>query len=70
VWELQFETVVVESVVFAAMALFAYWTSRTLLLLRGTEAEINETLERDLEWAYSVLQALRMLFAPHYLTTL
>ena len=52
------------------MALFAYWTSRTLLLLRGTEAEINETLERDLEWAYSVLQALRMLFAPHYLTTL
>ena len=67
-WELQFDVVVVESIVFAAMGLFIYWFSRTILLLRGTQTEINQTLERDLEWAQSVLQSLRMLFGPQYLT--
>jgi hypothetical protein len=70
VWELQFELVVIESIVFAAMGLFIYWTSRAILLLRGTEAEVNQTLERDLEWAHSVLRTLRMVFAPRYLATL
>jgi hypothetical protein len=70
VWELPFEIVVTDFIVFAAMGLFVYWTSRAILLFRSTEGEINQTLECDLEWGHSFLQSLRMLFAPRYLTTL
>ena len=74
-WELlivdpYFEGIFAECIIFAATGLFVYWTFRAILLLRGTEAEINQTLDRDLEWAHTFLENLRMLFVPRYLTTL
>jgi hypothetical protein len=44
--------------------LFLYWASRIHTLLRGSEGERNELLDRDLETAFQILLFVRSLFFP------
>jgi len=47
-----------ELIIFVCMGLVVYWFSRALLLLNGTEEEINETFESDLSCGRRFLHAL------------
>ena len=51
-------------IIFVCTGLLVYWVTRTALLLRGSEEEINGTLESDLWWGRRVLLGLRSLFVP------
>jgi hypothetical protein len=51
-------------IIFFSAGLMVYWCSRTLVLLRESEEELNEVLEDDLWWGRKVLYMLRMLFFP------
>lgn len=49
-------------VIFVSTGLLVYWFSRTLLLLKGSQQEIDETLECDLWWGRRFLLGLRTMF--------
>ena len=51
-------------IIFVCTGLLVYWVTRTALLLRGSEEEINGTLKSDLWWGRRVLLGLRSLFVP------
>ena len=49
-------------IIFVSSGLLVYWSSRTLLLLNGSEAETDEILESDLWWGRRLLLGLRTMF--------
>ena len=49
---------------FICTGLLVYWISRTLLLLKGCEEEIDDTLESDLWRGRRLLLWLRTMFVP------
>ena len=49
-------------IVFISTGLLVYWFERTMLLLNGSNEEIDETLETDLWWGRKLLLHLRMMF--------
>jgi hypothetical protein len=51
-----------ELVIFVCTGLLVYWSFRTLLLLKGSQEEIDETLEGDLWWGRRLLLGLRAMF--------
>jgi hypothetical protein len=51
-------------IIFFSAGLMVYWCSRTLMLLRESDEELNEVLEDDLWWGRRVLSMLRLLFFP------
>ena len=51
-------------IIFVCTALLIYWASRTLLLLKGREEQIDEVLEADLWLFYRILAGLRSMFFP------
>jgi hypothetical protein len=51
-------------IIFVSTRLLVYWFSRTLMLLKGSEEEIDEVLESDLWRGHRVLLGLRMMFVP------
>jgi hypothetical protein len=51
-----------EFVIFSCSGLLVYWAFRALLLLKGSEEEIHETLEADVWWVRSLLLAIRTTF--------
>jgi hypothetical protein len=51
-------------IIFVSTGLLVYWFSRTLMLLKGWEEEIDEALESDLWWGRRVVLGLRMMVVP------
>jgi hypothetical protein len=51
-----------EFVIFISTGLLVYWFSRTLLLLKGSPEQLDETLECDLWWGRRLLLGLRTTF--------
>jgi len=51
-----------EFIIFVCSGLLVYWFSRTLLLLRRSEAETDEILESDLWWGRRLLLGIRTMF--------
>jgi hypothetical protein len=49
---------------FISALLFVYWASRLPSLLRGSEAELNQEADRDLETAFQLWLAIRSFFFP------
>ena len=58
------ELFVVASIIFFAVGLLMYWGARLLTLLCASEAELDEVLDDDLEFARQISLQIRALFAP------
>jgi hypothetical protein len=51
-------------IIFVCSGLLVYWVARTLLLLRGSEEQIDDALECDLWWSRRLSLGLRSGFVP------
>jgi hypothetical protein len=49
-------------IVFISTGLLVYWFERTMLLLNGSNEEIDQTLKTDLWWGRKLLLQLRTIF--------
>ena len=58
------EVLIAGSVVFLAGGLFVYWGSRVLTLVRGSEEELNEMLDRDLDVGRQIWWHVRSPISP------
>jgi hypothetical protein len=58
------DLLVTEAILFLSMGLFFYWVLRALLIVAGTEEEINRALDSDLWWGQRFWLALRLLLGP------
>jgi hypothetical protein len=53
-------------VVSVCTGLLVYWISRTWLLMKGSESEIEEQLDTDIWWCQRFLDLLHSLFTPSF----
>ncbi|HLK65697.1 MAG TPA: hypothetical protein VKU19_19800 [Bryobacteraceae bacterium] len=53
-----------ETIIFVSSGLLVYWLSRTLVLFRGSEVEIDNTLESDRWRLRRLITGLSSLFVP------
>jgi hypothetical protein len=52
------------TILFLSMGLLVYWAMRALLIMRGSEEQINYVLDSDLRWGRKFLLILRVLLNP------